>query len=357
MPPFGLKRSHQYAIRQASPADFSYLLVGSHAKWRTSRLGMNSAQLTGTDQDGASLVADGLQVVSGAFLNVNRIVGFSVVCDRLKRRRSTLTSRHILSTVRVMRDGTPVPGTTPPAVLSQLTYRIFGPLRPDQVQTLLDYHGLTGRPAETKLAVARRHGITLPTLTRWSRTLVQAGSRLPLTPELAAEIARRTRPGEDHLARTRIASTLGLAAPAGVPPSRTARLAQVDQAAAAIAVRVLSTVGPLPPHILHHAIARARRFRPLPPITNEQLAAALTDVGATYDDQGQWHAPADGRAPDRYQALVAVVGGRDLTRAEMVDALVTAGYALMSAHGRKINTHPLIQHCGANRYRVLGVGP
>lgn len=31
------------------------------------------------------------------------------------------------------------------------------------------------------------------------------------TPELATEISRRTRPGEDHLARVRIAATLGLA--------------------------------------------------------------------------------------------------------------------------------------------------
>lgn len=255
-----------------------------------------------------------------------------------------------------MRDGTPVPGMTPPAVLSQLTYRVFGPLRLDQVQTMLDYHGLTGRPAGTKLTVARLYGITPPTLTRWSRTLAQAGSRLPLTPELAAEIARRTRPGEDHLARTRIAATLGLATPAGVPPSLTARLSQVDQAAAAIAVRVLATVGPLPQHTLHYAIARARRFRSLPTITTRQLTAALVEVGATRDDRGRWRAPAGREAPDRYRALSAVAAGRHLTRTEMVDALVTAGYAPTSAHARKINNHPLIQHCGPNRYRVLEGG-
>lgn len=258
-----------------------------------------------------------------------------------------------------MRDGRPVPGTTPRALLSQLTYRVFGPLRSDQVRTMLDYHGLAGRPAGTRRAVAGRHGITPPTLTRWSRTLAQAGSRLPLTPELATEISRRSRAGEDHLARVRIAATLGLIAPAPTPaaaPSVAAHPAQADQAAAAIAVRVLATVGPLPSHALRHAIARVRRFRPLPPITTQQLAAALVDVGATCDDQGRWHAPADARNPDRYRALVAVAGGRDLTRAEMVEALVTAGYAPTSARGRKITTHPLIQHVGANRYRVLG-GP
>ena len=257
-----------------------------------------------------------------------------------------------------MRDGRPVPGATPPVVLSQLAYRVFGPLRPERVRTVLDYHGLAGRPAGTRLAVADRHGITPPTLTRWSRALTEAGSRLPLTPEVATEIARRTRSGEDHIARTRVAATLGLAIPAPVATASSVatRLSQADRAAAAIAVRVLATVGPLPSHVLRQAIARVRRFRPLPTITIKQLAAALVDVGATCDEQGRWHSPAEARAPDRYRALVATAAGRDLTRAEIVDALVSAGYAPTSAHARKINTHPLIQHVGANRYLVLG-GP
>ena len=272
-----------------------------------------------------------------------------------------MVSLGILSTVMVMRDGMPVPGTTPPAVLSQLAYRVFGPLRPDQVHAMLDYHGLAGRPAGTKLVVASRHGVTPPTLTRWSRTLTQAGSRLPLTPELAGEVSRRTRLGEDHLARVRVAATLGLVDPApvaaGSAPSVDARPSQADLAAAAIAVRVLAAVGPLPLHALHHAIARSRRFRSLPPITPGRLATALGDVGAAFDDWGRWQAPASAEAPARYRALVAIAAGRDLTRAEMVEALVAAGYAPTSAQARKINTHPLIQHCGANRYRILGDGP
>lgn len=253
-----------------------------------------------------------------------------------------------------------MPGTTPPVILSQLAYRVFGPLRPEQVQAMLDYHGLTGRVAGTKLAVAGRHGITPPTLTRWSRTLAHAGSRLPLTPELAGEISRRTRPGEDHLARVRLAATLGLAAPApiatGPAPSMESRPSQADLSAAAIAVRVLAAVGPLPLHALQDAVARARRFRPLPPIATGQMVAALVVVGATCDDHGRWQAPASAEAPARYRALVTMAGGRGLTRAEMVEALVAAGYASTSAQARKINTHPLIQRCGPNRYRILG-GP
>ena len=54
--------------------------------------------------------------------------------------------------------------------------------------------------------------------------------------------------------------------------------------------------------------------------------------------------------------MVAATIGRDLTRAEMVESLPAAGYSHTSAQARKINTHPLIQRCGSNRYRILGDG-
>ena len=116
-----------------------------------------------------------------------------------------------------MRDGVPLPGTTPPVILSQLTYRVFGPLRTDRVRAMLDYLGLAGRPADPATAVAARHGISIVTLNIWSRMLTAAGSRLPLSVELATALARRTRPGEDHLGRVRAATAFGLAAPR--PPS------------------------------------------------------------------------------------------------------------------------------------------
>ena len=46
-----------------------------------------------------------------------------------------------------VRDGVPLPGRSPTEVLSQLAYRVFGPLRPDRVRVVLDYHGLAGHPA------------------------------------------------------------------------------------------------------------------------------------------------------------------------------------------------------------------
>lgn len=66
---------------------------------------------------------------------------------------------------------------------------------------MLDYHGLAGVPAGNQTAVAGRHGISTRTLTNWSIALTAAGRRLPLSADVATEVARRSRPGEDHLAR------------------------------------------------------------------------------------------------------------------------------------------------------------
>lgn len=255
-----------------------------------------------------------------------------------------------------MRYGVLLSGATPPVVLSQLAYRVFGPLRSDRVRAMLDFHGLAGRPADSKSAVIERHGITYPTLASWSKMLSAAGARLPLSVALATEVARRTRPGEDHLGRTRLATTLGLTAPpppASPPAPPTTGPSPADQAAAGIAVRVLATVGPLPLDELRLAVGRARRFRPHPLITAERLASALGVAGAIHEDQRRWRAPADATAPDRYQALAVIAAGRDLTRSEMVQALLGAGYASTSARIRKIGDHPLIRRTGPDRYQIL----
>lgn len=219
---------------------------------------------------------------------------------------------------------------------------------------MLDYHGLAGVPADNQKVLAGRHGITTRTLTGWSMTLTAAGKRLPLSAALATETARRSRPGEDHLARTRIARTLGLTTPRpAITPSPPVPPAPADQAAAGIAMRVLATAGPLPMDVLYAAVRRARRFGTRPPVTADQLALALTQAGATAD-HGRWQAPGDAIAPARDRALVAIVAGRELARQEMIAALVAAGYAATSARARKISSHPLIRHVGPDRYRLLG---
>src|SRR5664279_6016082 len=55
---------------------------------------------------------------------------------------------------RRVRDGVPLPGRSPTEVLPQLAYRVFGPLHPDRVRVVLDYHGLDGQPAGRLAGIA-----------------------------------------------------------------------------------------------------------------------------------------------------------------------------------------------------------
>lgn len=254
-----------------------------------------------------------------------------------------------------MRDGVPLPGDTPGLVLSQLAHRVFGPLRVDHARAMLAYHGLAGQPARQAVDIAARHGVSARTVANWAAAVTAAGTRLPLSAALITEATRPTRPGEDHLARTRIAAALGLPTPR--PPASTSvpeGPSQADRAAATVAARVLATVGPLPLAELHAAVERSRRHRSLPPPTPHELAIALTALGATVDDQNQWHAPQDVAAPARYQALGIHAADRTLTRGQMINALQAAGYRRTSASTRKISTHPLIRRTGSNSYRIIG---
>jgi hypothetical protein len=54
--------------------------------------------------------------------------------------------------------------------------------------------------------------------------------------------------------------------------------------------------------------------------------------------------------------IVTLAAGRDLTRAEMIDILVTAGYRGRSATGRMRSSHPLFGRTGPDRYRMIGDG-
>lgn len=254
-----------------------------------------------------------------------------------------------------MRDGVPLPGDTPGLVLSQLAHRVFGPLRVDRARAMLAFYGLAGQPAGRQVDIADRHGVSARTVANWAAAVTAAGRRVPLSAALITEATRPTRPGEDHLARTRIAAALGLPPPR--PPasiSVPAGPSRADRAAATVAARVLAAVGPLPLVELHAAVERSRRHRSLPPPTPRELAIALTALGATIDNQNQWQAPHDVAAPARYRALDLAAAGRTLTRGQMINALQDAGYARTSASSRKISTHPLIRHVGTDSYRIIG---
>ena len=58
-------------------------------------------------------------------------------------------------------------------------------------------------------------------------------------------------------------------------------------------------------------------------------------------------------APDRYRVIVDAAAGRDLTRADMIDVLITAGYSRSSAIGRMSSSHPLFHRVGPDLYRVI----
>jgi hypothetical protein len=87
-------------------------------------------------------------------------------------------------------------------------------------------------------------------------------------------------------------------------------------------------------------------------MTTDALADGLLAVHATLAD-GLWHAPAGATAPDRYRLVADALGDRDVSRTDLIDALVGAGYTRSSAAGRTITTHPLITHVGPARYRLI----
>ena len=259
--------------------------------------------------------------------------------------------------MRGVRDGLPLPGTTPAQVLSQLAHRVSGPLRTEQARTLLDYHGVGGEPAGTVAQVAARHAVSGRTLSNWVAALRAAGSRLPLSAELITQMTRRSAEGEDHLGRVRTSKAFGVPPPARpLPPhpSRVGSATTADRPAAAIACRVLAAAGPQPLTILRTAVLRARRFRDRRPLTGSQLTDALLALGATVDADGRWQPPPGTPVPPRYRNLVTVAAGRELTRTEMVAALVDAGYGAAFAEDRCIRNHPLIRHVGRDSYRLVG---
>jgi hypothetical protein len=109
--------------------------------------------------------------------------------------------------------------------------------------------------------------------------------------------------------------------------------------------------------VLAAAVARTRRFRERHQLSNGDLAAALRLAGCTVDPEGRWYPPAGTHASERNRAIVALAAGRDLTRQQMIDILLAAGYSGSSAEGRMSSSHPLFQRTGPDRYRTVGNNP
>jgi len=258
-----------------------------------------------------------------------------------------------------MRDGAPLPGRTPAQVLSQLTHRVIGPLQPARTRIVLDYHGLLDHPAGSLVQIAARHHVTSRTVSNNVAAVRGAGRRLPVSAPLTSEATRVSAPGEDHLGRVRIAATLGLPAPAAAPADEPAPVDSVPAGhltVARAAARVLAAVGPLDLPALAAVIARSRRFRVRNPLSDGDLAAALTTAGCTLDQDGRWNPPTEVVAPERYRVIVTLAFGRDLTRAEMIDILLTAGYRESSATGRLSSSHPLFRRTAPDTYRLVRDG-
>lgn len=251
-----------------------------------------------------------------------------------------------------MRDGDPLPGVSPAQVVSQLAHRVFDPLHLSRVRMVLDYHGLADPPAGPLAAVAARHGVTTRTVSLHVQAVRSAGATLPLSPELIADVTRRSTPTEDHLGRVRIANTLALTTPHRPSPPAKRAASVTHQAPVQSALRVLAAVGPLGTKTLLESVLRSRRFRDRRPFSVTDLESALTRCGARAS-AGRWSAPTGVDVPDRYRSVIAFATGRDLTRAEMIQVLIDAGYSRSSANGRMSSSHPLIQRVGPNRYRVI----
>jgi hypothetical protein len=108
----------------------------------------------------------------------------------------------------VIRDGVPLPGMTVPDVVSQLIWRVLGPLK-GRAKSVLDWAGLGPAPPAILREIGARYGVSGPAVGQRIQRVTAVGSRLPLTTALENEVSRRSAPGENHVLRCRWAVLLG----------------------------------------------------------------------------------------------------------------------------------------------------
>ena len=213
--------------------------------------------------------------------------------------------------------------------MSQLVYRVLGPLRPERVRWVLDLHGLAGTPAELT-DTARRCDVDVGMIKARTARVRAAGTVLSLSDRMVSATMRGTRTSDDHLGRSRITRTIGLPAPTSPPmpaPRRHAAVPSADIATARAATRILAATGPLDMSTLLGALARSRRWKGGNRNLNaDTLGVALSPVRAITDTSGYWRAAGGSPPRERYRSIVDAGGGRDLSRRDMVDILAAAEY-------------------------------
>ena len=107
------------------------------------------------------------------------------------------------------RSDTPVPGLTLHEVVSQLAWRVLGPLK-GRAKSVLDWAGLRGEPPAAIEDVARRYFVTPSAVKHRIGRVAAEGAQLPLTDDLLAELVRAPLPGENPVTHRRCLQLLGV---------------------------------------------------------------------------------------------------------------------------------------------------
>ena len=242
----------------------------------------------------------------------------------------------------------PVSGLRPDQVVSQLIYRVFGPERSD-VEPLLDLHGLAGQPATHIANTSSRNGISEATLRQAERQLRAEARRTAIPSAIMTEASRPTTAFEDHVARRRVAKTLGAEDP---PPWRRSH---TDALAVRTCIGVLAIVSPLTLTSLARAVGRTRRWSGLPVPSDALLALLLIESGAVNRRlDGRWQLLAPQRERHSYRLLADAFGADVLTRSECSQLLLRLGYAASSVDSLSLDRHPMIERIGPSQYTLIG---
>lgn len=107
------------------------------------------------------------------------------------------------------RSGTPLPGLTVHELVSQLTWRVLGPLK-GRAKSVLDWAGLRGQPPATIEEVARRYFVSPQAVKHRIGRVAAAGAELPLSDTLLAELVGPPPPGVNPVTHRRCVHLLSI---------------------------------------------------------------------------------------------------------------------------------------------------